>query len=133
MTEVKIKMAKQRQKKSIAHDIFRGQFPFAGMIRNHDGDTDVRGTIAWMTPKPGKGFVPLDEVGDGTREVRMAFVTALRNGHVDESGVRIGIGAIVDYDFIRRLVCRDTNAEAELLKTAVRNSDRIRNFEIHPA
>lgn len=132
MTTVKIKMAKPHQEKSITHDVFRGQFPFAGMIHNPGGDKDVRGTIAWVTPKPGQGFEPLDTIGNCMREVRIAFVTSLRNGRVDESGVRIGIGLILDHDFIRRLISQDADANAELLKMAVDKSDRIKHFEIHP-
>ena len=115
---------------SLAHDSINGHaVPFEGIAHEENGPRDVHGTVNWGTFwNPGD----LSVAGENQRDVWVLLSTrAPGSRHEDDpKGVNDARVVAFDYDFMRRLLDRDIEAEAELVKIAESNPNRAVRYEV---
>ena len=118
---------------SLAHDAISGHVvPFVGVAHEEGGPRDVHGTIYWSTFFS-HNLGDLSVAGENERDVGVHFTTRIFVGggfRDDPNGVRDVRLAAFDYDFMRRLLDRDLEAEAELVKIAEANPNRAVRYEV---
>ena len=115
---------------SLAHDSIDGHtVPFVGVAHEENGPKDVQGAINWGTFwDPGE----LSVAGENQRDVWVCLSRMAPGGGFEEDphgfyDMRL---TAFDYDFMRRLLDRDIEAEAELVKIAEANPNRPVRYEI---
>lgn len=102
---------------------------FDGTVRGDDGgERRAWGNVCWYTrrPRPGKHLV----AGENQRDVCVMLVT-IRNDSKwkqDMDGPQLVVTTVFDYDFIKRLIDSDEEAEEELVRIA---SQEAEHCEFH--
>lgn len=115
---------------SLAHDSIDGHaVPFEGVAHEENGPRDVCGAINWGTFwDPGE----LSVAGENQRDVWVSLSTIAPGGGFEEdpNGFHDMRLTAFDYDFMRRLLDRDIEAEAELVKIAESNPHRPIRYKL---
>ena len=117
--------------KSLAHDRISGHaVAFEGIAHEEGGPRAVHGDIHWSTIFS-QNLGDQSVAGENQRDVGVHFVTRTGNGsEQDPNGVRDVRLTAFDYGFMRRLLDRDPEAEAELVKIAESNPNRVVRYEV---
>ena len=119
---------------SLASDLILGHpLHFEGVAHEKAGPRDVEGTIHWSTVTPGI-LGDRSIAGENQRDVVLLFVTRIgEEFDEDPDGVQDTRLMAFGYGFMRKLLERDPDAEAELLKLAESHPGRKIRHEIRRA
>ena len=119
---------------SLAHDAIYGRaVAFEGVAHAESGPRDVHGDIHWSTIFP-QNIGNKSIAGENQRDINLRLVTRQTGSGYkrDPNGASDGYVVAFDYDFMRRLLDCDPEAEAELVKIAEANPHRKIRYEISP-